>query len=87
MKYEQFILAIFFASVALTAKAATSAEQATTRLIVSNYAKTKYPIVFNHGMAGFISIGTDQFGLDYFIRFCQIWHVMEQIRGQPGCHL
>ena len=66
MKYGQFILAIFFASVALTAQAATSAEQATTRLIVSNYAKTKYPIVFNHGMAGFISIGTDQFGLDYF---------------------
>ena len=32
----------------------------------SNYAQTKYPIVFNHGMSGFIRIGTDDLGLDYW---------------------
>lgn len=31
-----------------------------------SYAKTKYPIVFNHGMSGFIRIGTDDLGLDYW---------------------
>ncbi|WP_424619402.1 esterase/lipase family protein, partial [Acinetobacter sp.] len=32
----------------------------------SSYAKTKYPVVFSHGMSGFITVGTDDFGLDYF---------------------
>ena len=32
----------------------------------SDYAKTKYPIVFNHGMFGFTRLGTSSFGVDYF---------------------
>ena len=32
----------------------------------ATYAKTKYPIVFNHGLFGFNRLGTAQFGLDYF---------------------
>lgn len=32
----------------------------------TTYAKTKYPIVFMHGMFGFTRIGFDSFGMDYF---------------------
>ncbi|NHC02919.1 triacylglycerol lipase [Acinetobacter sp. 187] len=32
----------------------------------SDYAKTKYPIVFNHGMFGFTRLGTTSLGVDYF---------------------
>src|SRR5690606_27557648 len=32
----------------------------------SHDARPHYPIVFAHGMAGFIRVGTDQFGLDYW---------------------
>jgi len=45
---------------------ASNLQQAESRFVVSNYAKTQYPIVFAHGMAGFIRVGTDQFGLDYW---------------------
>lgn len=34
----------------------------------ATYAKTKYPIVFNHGMFGFTRLGTPEFGMDYFYR-------------------
>ncbi len=33
---------------------------------ISDYAKTKYPVVFNHGMFGFSRLGTQTFGIDYF---------------------
>lgn len=32
----------------------------------TTYAKTKYPIVFSHGLVGFTRLGTENFGLDYF---------------------
>ena len=32
----------------------------------STYAKTKYPIVFVHGIAGFSRVGNDQLGVDYW---------------------
>lgn len=32
----------------------------------SDYAKTKYPILFTHGMFGFTRVGFDSFGMDYF---------------------
>lgn len=34
--------------------------------ISSNYAKTKYPVLFNHGMFGFTRLGTSSVGFDYF---------------------
>ena len=37
-----------------------------TAVATSDYAKTKYPIVFAHGMFGFSRVGFDSFGLDYF---------------------
>ena len=32
----------------------------------TTYAKTKYPIVFSHGLVGFNRLGTKTFGMDYF---------------------
>ncbi len=34
--------------------------------VMSDYAKTKYPIVLNHGMMGFTRIGSSAFGVDYW---------------------
>lgn len=34
--------------------------------VVSDYAKTKYPIVLGHGMMGFTRLGSSSFGLDYW---------------------
>ena len=42
------------------------ANQVIEKHVTSNYAQTKYPLVFAHGMTGFNRIGTDQFGLDYW---------------------
>lgn len=40
--------------------------------MISNYAKTKYPIVFVHGFGlGFNRIGTDRVGLDYWYQIPQ----------------
>nr|WP_278356942.1 triacylglycerol lipase [Acinetobacter lwoffii] len=45
---------------------ASNLQQAESRFVVSNYAKTKYPIVFAHGMVGFNRIGFDALGMDYW---------------------
>lgn len=50
----------------ITPAIASQASQVTVKKASNSYAKTKYPIVFNHGMAGFIRVGTDSFGLDYW---------------------
>lgn len=42
------------------------ASHVTSKKVTSDYAKTQYPIVFNHGMLGFIKVGTNSIGLDYF---------------------
>lgn len=65
MKYGTLSMGFILAASCMTAQASTSASQITDKAI-SQYAKTKYPIVFAHGMAGFIRIGTDQFGMDYW---------------------
>lgn len=44
----------------------TQAQKSEARYVNSNYAKTKYPIVFAHGLTGFIRLGTESFGLDYW---------------------
>ena len=33
---------------------------------ITSYAKTKYPLVFAHGMGGWIRAGTDELGVDYW---------------------
>lgn len=45
---------------------ASNSTQVKAPFVSSQYAKTKYPIVFSHGMSGFITLGTDNFGLDYW---------------------
>lgn len=40
--------------------------QVKANYVTSTYAKTKYPLVFAHGMSGFSRIGTDAFGVDYW---------------------
>ncbi|WP_312332483.1 lipase family alpha/beta hydrolase [Acinetobacter variabilis] len=65
MKYGVLTAGLLMAATCFTAHASTQASQVTAKAS-SQYAKTKYPIVFSHGMAGFIQVGTDQFGLDYW---------------------
>lgn len=65
MKYGVLTTGLLMAAACFTAHASTQASKVTAKAS-SQYAKTKYPIVFSHGMAGFIRVGTDQFGLDYW---------------------
>ncbi len=65
MKIKILISSLLLGSCFASAHADTQASQVSSKA-VSSYAKTKYPIVFTHGMAGFIRVGTDQFGLDYW---------------------
>ncbi|OTG67137.1 lipase family alpha/beta hydrolase [Acinetobacter silvestris] len=46
--------------------AAAGLQKATTSYVADNYAQTKYPIVFAHGMFGFNRLGNAEFGLDYW---------------------
>ena len=45
---------------------ATNLQTIKSNFVISDYAKTKYPIVFNHGMFGFTRLGPSSFGVDYF---------------------
>ena len=64
MKYGLLITSLIAAALINTAQASNTSQ--VVAKATSSYAKTKYPIVFSHGMAGFIVVGTDQFGLDYW---------------------
>lgn len=65
MRYGLLIASLISCCAFTAVHAATQAEQV-KKTALSSYAKTKYPVVFSHGMAGFISLGTDSFGLDYW---------------------
>lgn len=65
MRYGLLIASLISCCAFTAAQVATQAEQV-KKTALSSYAKTKYPVVFSHGMAGFISLGTDSFGLDYW---------------------
>ncbi|WP_257223163.1 triacylglycerol lipase [Acinetobacter sp. YH12231] len=54
------------AAIASTQSQAAAGLQHVTANSSASYAKTKYPIVFTHGMFGFTRIGFDSFGMDYF---------------------
>lgn len=45
---------------------ASNTSQIKERFVLSSYAKTKYPLVFAHGMGGWIRAGTDELGVDYW---------------------
>jgi len=65
MKYGRIIASLLLASTLSTAYASNNAQKVTVSKVNSDYAKTKYPVVFVHGMAGFIRVG-DVLGLDYW---------------------
>ena len=65
MKYG-FLLAGLLSAACMNAATASQAVQATASQVSSSYAKTKYPLVFSHGMAGFINVGADPLGVDYW---------------------
>lgn len=65
MKYG-FLLAGLLSAAGMNTAIASQAVQAAAGQVSSNYAKTKYPLVFSHGMAGFITVGADPLGLDYW---------------------
>ena len=45
---------------------AAQSSQIQAPFVISNYAKTQYPLVFAHGMGGWIRAGTDELGVDYW---------------------
>lgn len=47
---------------------ASHATQIKSNFVISSYAKTKYPLVFAHGMGGWIRAGTDELGIDYWYK-------------------
>ncbi|AWD69771.1 esterase/lipase family protein [Acinetobacter schindleri] len=65
MKYGLFIAGLIAASTISTSHA-SNAEQVKSNFVISSYAKTKYPLVFAHGMGGWIRVGTDELGVDYW---------------------
>ncbi|MBU3847915.1 MAG: triacylglycerol lipase [Candidatus Acinetobacter avistercoris] len=54
----------FITSTSFTHAGNTS--QIKERFVTSTYAKTKYPLVFAHGMGGWIRAGIDELGVDYW---------------------
>src|SRR5690606_13975071 len=68
MKYGLFITSLLLAGTCVTAQASTQASQVTAKAS-SHYAKTQYPIVFAHEMAGCILVGTNQLGMGYRYQF------------------
>ena len=64
-KINIFALSLIIGLSSMTASA-SGLQTVNPRYVSSNYAKTKYPIVFNHGMFGFTRLGPSSFGIDYF---------------------
>lgn len=65
MKLKTLGLGLMIA-IAVSHVNASGLQKVESSFISSNYAKTKYPVLFNHGMFGFTRLGTSSFGLDYF---------------------
>lgn len=58
-------LLMFTSMVGISAHASL-ATKVQANYVKSDYAKTKYPLVFTHGMAGFSRLGNDLLGIDYW---------------------
>ncbi len=59
-------LALTAMTIGISTSYASNATQVKSSFVISNYAKTKYPIVFVHGVAGFSRVGSDPMGVDYW---------------------
>ena len=63
--YKKTVL-LFSVAMCLSTQGNTEIQHVTSHNVSSDYAKTRYPIVFNHGMLGFTRLGFKNFGFDYF---------------------
>ncbi|WHR56707.1 esterase/lipase family protein [Acinetobacter haemolyticus] len=59
-------LALTVMTIGISTSYASNATQVKSSFVISDYAKTKYPIVFVHGVAGFSRVGSDPMGVDYW---------------------
>lgn len=59
-------VAVSIMAISASTSYASNATQVKESFVLSNYAKTKYPIVFVHGVAGFSRVGNDTLGVDYW---------------------
>lgn len=68
MKYGLFCAALLSVAVLPSTYASTNTQvkKVDAKFVISDYAKTQYPIVFAHGLTGFIRVGFESFGLDYW---------------------
>jgi triacylglycerol lipase len=66
MKYGLLMAVTLSAAAATSTHAVTSPQKIEASRVTSNYAQTRYPLVFSHGMSGFIRLGNDALGLDYW---------------------
>jgi len=53
------------ACIGFTTSSVTAGVLSVNTTAQSTYAKTKYPLLFTHGMFGFSRVGVAEFGLDY----------------------
>jgi len=66
MRSRLFIAGLLSCLAIQSSFAAEGLQSAETKNVISDYAKTKYPLVFVHGMFGFNRLGSAEFGLDYW---------------------
>ncbi len=66
MKYRLLIAGLLSTCALAATQTQAAASQIKSNYVASNYAKTKYPLVFAHGMGGWIRAGTDELGVDYW---------------------
>ena len=65
LKISSLTLGLILGLSTITASA-SGLQKVNSNYVSSDYAKTKYPIVFNHGMFGFTRLGISSLGVDYF---------------------
>ena len=65
MKYGLLIAGLLSTCALAVTQTQAAASQIKSNYVASNYANTKYPLVFAHGMGGWNRAGTDELGVDY----------------------
>lgn len=70
-------------TIGISTSYASNATQVKSSFVISDYAKTKYPIVFVHGVAGFSRVGSDPMGSIIGIRSYPILQEMAAMFGLP----
>ncbi len=81
-----FFCAAILSGLSVSATHATNAEQVKSSFVYSTYAQTKYPLVFNHGMAGLTELEQIRLVWTTGIRFFLILRVTEEMSGQQEFH-